>query len=271
MPAALAPDRTAALVHAQLEVPSWAPWLRFGPETLAAQAATHPAGQIVLRDDAGELVAALSANRVEWDGRAESLTSGDAIAGDDATYADTHVAGGNTFVLMSMSVAPRARGARWSARVLDAVDAHARAEGIEHVIGDFRPSGFGRAKRDERELDVAAYCAQTTPAGLPRDPWLRALHRRGMRPLRLDRRAMAVPAHAAELDGWRRTYRPQAWWQVTDPDDVAHLLGWYAPRELDAVDEIWECGETGTWFCDRRAGEAVYLETNLWGELPIGA
>jgi GNAT superfamily N-acetyltransferase len=261
----------ASIVYAELEVPNWAPWLRFGPETLAAQAVTFPAGQIVLRDAAEDVVAALSANRIDWDGRVETLTTWDAVAGEDATYADTYEPDGNTFVLMSMNVAAHARGARWSSRVIDEVLAYAHAEGIEHVISDFRPSGFGAVKRDEHLFDMATYCAQLRADGLPRDPWLRALHRRGMQRLRLDPRAMAVRASADELDGWRRTYRPEQWWQVTATSAIDGLIEWFMPQELDRIDEIWECGETGTWFCDRRSGEAIYLETNVWGEVPLGA
>ena len=118
---------------------------------------------------------------------------------------------------------------------------------------------------------MAAYCAQTRPDGLPRDPWLRALTRRGMQQLRLDPRAMAIEATAAELDGWRASYRPEAWWQVTESAEITALVDWLQPHELDRIDEIWECGETGTWFCDRAAGEAIYLETNVWGEVPFAA
>lgn len=261
----------AATVYAELEAPNWAPWLRFGPETLAAQMATFPAGQIVLHDDAGALVAALSSNRIDWDGDPATLTTWDDVAGADASYADTYVPDGNTFVLMSMNVAAQARGARWSSRVVDEVLTYARDEGIEHVISDFRPSGFGRVKRDDGMFDMARYAVSKRADGLPRDPWLRALTRRGMQQLRLDPRAMAVEATTDELDGWRRTHRPEAWWQVIDPRAIDHLLSWLDPSELDRVDAVWECGETGTWFCDHSAGRALYLETNVWGELPIGA
>ena len=83
--------------------------------------------------------------------------------------------------------------------------------------------------------------------GEPLDPWLRSAYRQGMKPLRIEMRSMVVEVPISTFEEYRETYHPQKWKEVEQGK--------------------WECGETGSWFI--REDHAVYIEPNIWGELPI--
>lgn len=258
-------------LYEQLEKPNWAPWLRFGPEVLARQAEIFPEGQIIIPDEMGEPIVALSANRVQWSGNADHLTSWDRVAGADQTYADTHDPKGNTFVLMSMSANPNYRGRGLSGHVFTSLRGYAEREKLDHIIGDFRPRDFGAYKRETGNFDFNAYCQLQREDGTPHDGWLRTVSRHGTEFLKVDRRAMVVRATATEVAEWQAEYKPEAWWQVEDPEQIDYLMQFHEPlRELEHVDAVLECGETGTWYLDRQNNKAVYIESNLWGEVPTG-
>ncbi|MDQ3158556.1 MAG: hypothetical protein M3P98_00245 [bacterium] len=259
---------TAAVIYERLEEKNWAPWLRFGVKTIAAQQKIFPDGQIVIEDE-GSPVAMLSANRINWDGSADSLTTWDDIAGEDEDYHATYIADGNTFALMSMAIDDDVKGKRLPQQIIDKIIAYSNSEGIEHIIGDFRPSGFGKYKKETRKVDFTEYVDDTREDGLPVDPWLRSVTRNGMQRQRIDREAMVVPATVEEVDQWRQEYNSDDWWQVEDQESIDYLLEWHdVLSKIEQVDEVWECGETGTWYIDRKNGKAVYVESNVWGEIP---
>ncbi len=259
------------LLYDTLERENWAPWLRFDVNQLNQQAHVFPEGQIVL-GEAGEPDIMLAANRVNWDGQRTTLPSWDAIAGTEYTFEDTYQPSGNTFVLMSMSARKEAKGHGLSQRVFDRVRAVANDQGMEHIIGDFRPSGFGAHKAETGDLNFMKYIAATRDDGLPQDPWLRAVKRQGTELLQVDRRAMVISADVAQVEAWAQEHKPEAWQEVTDPEQAAYLLDWHEPlQDLEQVDQILECGETGTWYMDRENGKAVYIESNVWGEVPLEA
>jgi len=272
-------------VHA-LESATWAPWLAYTKDQLARHRQVFGPGQFEVWDDKHNLNGILSTNRINWAGNAGDLPTWDEVAGEAVTYEETYVPDGNTLALMSISVDPATRGKGvYRDLILQAQDL-ARISQIERLVGDFRPSGFGAYKRNTGFFDFEEYCRTTRseaepnylniklPAlkkdDQPQDPWLRAVKRLGMTELAADPRAMVVPASTEELDNYRETYKPEDWWKVTDPEQISYLLGWHQPhQDIESVEEIWECGETGTWYVDRTHGAAVYIESNLWGELPI--
>jgi hypothetical protein len=253
-----------------LEVPGWAPWLRFSPQQLDAQAEVFPAGQILLCDDDSRPIASLSTNRIDWDGQVEHLPTWDDVAGRSRTYRETHDPRGNAMVLMSVSVRPDQRGSRLPQELIDRARAVAVGNGIEHLLSDFRPSGYGRHKARHGGVGFAEYCSLTRPDGLPVDDWLRSLVRIGMEPLRVDRRAMVLETTVRDLRRFRRIYEPGKWYEVREPRRLDALIDEHAPHnELERVETVWECGETGTWYVDISAARALYIESNLWGQLPL--
>ncbi len=257
------------MIYEQLEKPNWAPWLQFGAKTLAKQSEVFPEGQISILDEKGVPRIALSANRIEWDGLTGSLPTWDDIAGESCSYEDTYKKTGNTFALMSMAVRREEKGAGLSNQIIEMVQEYAEREDIQHIIGDFRPSNFADYKRQTGQFNFEDYIALTREDGLPADGWLRTVTRKGMKVLRPDARAMVIMSSLDDLGKFSREYKPEQWWQVKDPAQLSYLLEWHQPLiDIENVDEVWECGETGTWYIDSANGRAVYIESNVWGELP---
>ena len=261
------------VIFRNLEEPNWAPWLRFAPEDLALHRMVFPDGQITRYDELGTPIASLDTNRVNWSGRAADLTTWDDVAGVEEGYVSAYQAEGNTIALLSMSVHPNVKKSGVATSLISEIVERAVAtDGVEHVIGDFRPSGFGDYKRETGDFDFTAYATSTRADGLPVDGWLRSVKRLGGEFLSIDPRAMVIPASLEQVAEFATTYQPEKWWQVTDQTQIAKLIEQHQPTlDIASIDEVWECGETGTWFLDTTHGTAVYIESNVWGELPLKA
>lgn len=257
-----------AQVHELVEVPNWAPWLRFSLDELRTYSAVFPRGQFVDLGGDGRPVGALTTTRMTWRGDPEDLTSWDAVSGHDSGVGEAFDAEGNTLVLLSMSVRPDARGRGPSLGLIEQARQLARREGMDHLIGPFRPNGYGPHKASGATAGFRDWCLTRRPDGHPADPWLRAMDRIGMRPLKIAPRAMVVEEPMAVWEEYRSTYRPEAWFPPTE--DIAVRLRADALLADRPDLEVWECEETGSWFLDREAGTAMYVEANLWGELPLG-
>lgn len=255
-----------SMVHTSLEQPAWVPWLRFSEAEMRSLATTFPEGQIVEVDSDGRPTAALSTVRIAWDGDPARLGSWDEVAGRTSSIAAAHDPTGSTLVLLSVSVRPDRLGEGLASTLVDRARALARDRGLDHVISPFRPSGFGVAKTAGTAISFAEHCSRTRPDGLPVDPWLRVLRRKGMHPLKVAPAAMVVSATVAEVERWRAE-SPDRWRRVDSTVTFADGIG----RPDGERIEIWECGETGTWYLDVGDDRATYIEDNLWGEVPIEA
>lgn len=236
-----------------LEKRLWAPWLAASEDSIHGRMDIFPEGQLCVYDDY-QLHASLSLNRIQWDGDPESLPSWDAVAGDPTTYENTYISDGNTLTMMSMNVNPESQGLRLPARLVDAAKKMAGREGIENIIGSFRPSEYGKATLDAiRRHEVMPlfdnYATATDSEGLPLDAWLRSLSRNGMVPLKVDSDAMIVNISAAEFE----QEVLQADWREVEVD--GHMIIW--------------CGQTG-FFYKEADGSYTYKESNVWGKL-LGA
>lgn len=255
-------------IYAELEAPNWAPWLRFDIDTLTRHQAVFPGGQFVLEGEDDSPIASLSTNRISWDGSPEDLSTWDDVAGADCSYEDTFDPEGNTLVFMSMSVHKDHKGEHLPDRLIQRTRLYAAEQGIERIIGDFRPSGFGQYKKETHDFDFEHYVTATRADGKLKDPWLRAMTYRGWEALKVDPRSMVVEATEDEFEAFRTGHNPDSWWQVQDDATKEQLTAWHQPaQELEQVDEVWECEETGTWYVDRQAQKAVYIESNVWGEV----
>lgn len=251
-----------------LEKPNWAPWLAAGYNSLLGRSQVFPEGQIVLLDQENNPLASISTNRIFWDGNIETLPTWDEVAGEPTTYEHTYQPDGNTIVLMSANVDPNFQGQGFGKVLINSIKQMAgQLSGIDHVIGSFRPTGYGQHKL---ELGIDAlpfdeYCSAVNLAaakeidnqidwepwggyGPPLDPWLRNLARNGMIPLAVDWQAMKIMLNQDEFNYYKSTHNPSGW--------------------LKLPDGTWLCGEVGKFYSQDN-GDYLYQEANLWGQIII--
>jgi hypothetical protein len=238
-------------IYVALEHPNWAPWLEASAATLAGRARVFPHGQLVIKDLAGQYAASLSMNQILWDGQIAHLPSWDAVAGDPTDYSKTHNVMGNALVMMSVNVAPACKGKHMPTNLIAYAKVVANGLGMEHLLGSFRPSGFGQAKKAHgHDLNFGAYCwSKQEGTGKPIDPWLRSLAWNGLELLAVDPAAMTVKVSIGEFEEYKAQYKPDAW--------------------IEVAEGKWECEEVGTWNIDSNNGIAVYVESNVWGKIPL--
>lgn len=244
-------------IYEVLEHPNWAPWLEASEATIAGRAKVFPKGQLALKNH-GELVASLSMNQIDWDGNPDTLPSWDQVAGKDTTdYSETYKPDGNTLVLMSMNVAPDSKGKKLPSKLVEYAKLLAMNSGIKYLLGSFRPSGYGKAKKESGyKLGFWDYCQMKTPGTeKPLDPWLKSLSYSGMHILKEDPHAMAVSVSKSEMSTYMKMYHPELW-------SLRHIA--------QSGMEIWECGEVGYWQVPWDPEKPnTYIESNVWGEIPI--
>lgn len=235
------------VIYEELEHPNWAPWLEAQPESLAGRAKIFPKGQLLLKDNAGNFLASLSMNRIQWNGDKDSLLSWDDVAGNPTTYEKTYVPSGNTLTLMSMNVNPKNTGEGYARILIEKARLLAIELNVDYLIGSYRPNEYGKFKLSnlDKPHNFEHYCVIKRNDGLPIDSWLRNLTRNGMQPLKVDHKAMVVPVSLQEFARYQKEYNPEKWVEISP--------------------NIWECGEVGTWKVDAKNGLAVYKESNLWG------
>lgn len=170
-----------------------------------------------------------------------------------ARYRQRTLAGANAIVLVAMTVDPEYRGRRIPTLLLDDVRRTATRLGLEHVIAPFRPNGYGAYKAERRVAHAPElfeeYCARRDEAGLPSDPWLRVLAHNGVRFIRIEPRSYSVIGSIEAFEAYRRRHHPETW---------------YSPAP-----DVWECGETPTWYVDRCRRIVRSIEPNIWGVLPV--
>jgi len=235
----------AQRIYEDLEVPTWAPWLRATPETLAKRTEVFPEGQIAIWN--GERpIASISLNRFNYDGNVGNLPTRDELAGYPSTYEGTFVPDGNAVAMMSINIHPEFQGKGFTQDIITAVKTLKTTLGIEHVMGPFRPSQFGDYSRDNPDANFTSYVHLKRPDELPVDAWLRTLARNGMRMLRIDDAAMVVPDVSIEqFNQYRYSYNPGKWTEIRS--------------------NVWRCGQTGIWIVGEET--ATYTEGNVWGIL----
>lgn len=255
---------------AALESQCWAPWLRFSESDLAGQARIFPEGQLVVTAADGITpLGMMACNRVEWTGLVDELPTWDGVAGQPPTFENTYDPAGNSVVMMSISIQPSTRGRGIAHELISMIRAVVRRLDVERLIAPCRPSRFGSHRRLTGLTDFATYCELTRDDGWPIDPWLRALTRQGLAAMKIDPRAMVVPASHGDLADYQES-SSLTWATVTDESLVRELITFHGVRgDLAHVDRVLDCGETGWWFLDDTRGEAVYVEANIWGELPL--
>ena len=239
------------LIWYNLERPNWAPWLAASEETIALRGKVFPEGQLVLNTPKGNALAILSLNQINWDGDIHHLPTWDGVAGEPTDYSATYTPNGNTLVLLSMDVSPEFQGYKIPSKLIKGAQDLAQKLGVEHVIGSFRPSGFGAIKKGTGYgIDFETYCMmKRANSEKPIDRWLGSLWHMGMKMLAVDENAMTVSVSNDQFMKYLSEYKPEVW-EFIPPN-------------------IWECGEVGHWVDDKDHGIVTYTESNVWGELPL--
>lgn len=247
----------AELIYKELEEPNWAPWLRASVDTLRARAEVFPQGQIALwdtdtrsgREGRKRPVAVINLQRFNYDDP-EHLLTWDELCGDPPDFRDRFDPQGNAVSMMSINVHKDYQGGNLTTQIVYAVRNMAKANGVAHIMGSFRPSQYGDFAYQNPEVTLEEYAHDRVPwkngGTTRRDQWIGILENKfGMQELRWDEAAMTVTLPREEFEQYKATYKPDKWVQR-------------APG-------IWLCGETGFWV--DRGDQATYIEGNIWGIL----
>ncbi len=258
-------------IYNELEFHNWAPWLRFSPEDFAEHRQVFPDGQITLYDNEDKPIVALETVRINWSGKVEDLTTWDDVAGKHNGFSSIFQPNGNTIALLSMSVRPDVKKTGLASSVIETLIEKFQDSDVDYIIGDFRPSDFGKFKKQSGDLNFTDYINSRREDGQRIDSWLRAVEKTGGKIIKPDPRAMVVEATLDDLAIYYSEHGPEKWRMIDiRSNEAKQLISWHQPEiDLEKVDEIWECEETGSWYLDRDANKAVYIESNVWGQLPF--
>jgi hypothetical protein len=163
--------------------------------------------------------------------------------------------GANAVFLIAITVDPDYRKQNLPRYLIDAATQAARRLGCDYVAAPFRPTAYGAYKAERRlahsDQLFIEYCQRTNAEGLPLDPWLRAVVRLGARLLKPVPRSLVIKGPLAKFERLRSSFR---------------AADWYSPAT-----DVWECGETCTWYVDRARRLASSVEPNLWGVVDLRA
>ena len=182
--------------------------------------------------------------------RAGMLRAFDAVT---TPFRNRKLSGANCIVLIGMTVDPAYQSMKLPSLLFSTVKEAARRLRMKYVVGPFRPNAYGqyKAERHAAHSNVLfeKYCAGRNEDGLPRDPWMRTVFRQGAEFVRIEPRSFRVARSIARFEEFRARFKPESWYSPT-PD-------------------VWECGETPTWYVDRCKGEVVSVEPNIWGVIQV--
>jgi GNAT superfamily N-acetyltransferase len=191
--------------------------------------------QLVLLDEAGEIVAANNSAPLAWDGTDAGLPVGwddqllRSVAGHDARVP------WDALGALQVTVRADRQGSGYSGVMVNAMRANAAARGYRAVIACVRPTDKARYPL----IPIEVYARWTRPDGLPFDPWIRLHVRLGGRVAHASPASMRIEGSVAE---WRE------WTGLDFPGSGDYLPeGAAAPVSVD-VD----------------ADRGVYLDPNVW-------
>src|SRR5438477_9605614 len=166
-----------------------------------------PEFQFVLYDDeADRALAEGHTIPCRWDGTAEGLPRGIDGLLEDA-FALREAAGDpNTLSALAIEIAPGARGGGLSAKMIEAMAAIARTQGLRDLIAPLRPTWKERYPL----IPIERYAGWTRADGLPFDPWIRAHVRLGAEILRPEPESLRIVGTVAEWEAWTELPLPES-------------------------------------------------------------
>ncbi|MFM0515356.1 hypothetical protein [Paraburkholderia sp. RL17-373-BIF-A] len=227
--------------------------MRATVKVLARRAEVFPEGQLVVHEEFRGLrkpIASLSLQRFNYDGDPSDLPTWQALSGTDGTFADTYCPDGNALAMMSIGILPELHKQGLANRLIDAALVLACELDVEHLMGSYRPSQLGAYMVENVDGSPEFYIQARRADGLPLDPWLRALTRKGMELIRYDAEAMKIEVPLRQFNEYRLTPGMRS--------RVRHLA-------TSDAGEIWLCGATGHFEINDRS--VVYREANVWGKI----
>ena len=191
--------------------------------------------QLALLDDSGEIVGGANSAPLPWDGTDDDLPEGwdDQFLRSVAALQTGEPAG--ALGALQITVRADAQGRGISGLMLAAMRANARAHGLPALIACVRPNHKERYPL----IPIERYATWTRDDGLPFDPWIRVHVRAGGRIVRASPRSMTLRAPLADWAEWTGLSFPES--------------GQYLPT-----------GAAAPVNADVDAGEAVYLDPNVW-------
>lgn len=233
-------------IYNELEKPNRAPRLASNIETMQKRSTVFPEGHIVGKIWE-ELIASLSTNRIDRDGKIWSLWSWDDVAGDPSDYSQTYKLSWNTLVMMSMNVSKNHIW-KWVAKqMIDSIKEIWSILEVENIIWSFRPNEFWKHKLISPTLTFEEYIHLKRKDWRPVDKWLRSLQKNWMKYLKIDNTAMQIEVSQGQLSEYQKKYNPKLWLKHWDHE----LL----------------CGET--WSRNTLSEQPMYTESNLRWHLPF--
>jgi GNAT superfamily N-acetyltransferase len=191
--------------------------------------------QLVLLDEAGDVVGGANSAPLPWDGTDDGLPAGwdDQFLRSVRALASHEPAG--ALGALQITVRPDAQGRGISGLMLAAMRANARAHGLPALIACVRPNHKERYPL----TPIERYATWTREDGLPFDPWIRVHVRAGGRIVRPSPASMTLRAPIADWAAWTGLSFPES--------------GQYLPKGAAAPVEV-----------DVEAGGGVYLDPNVW-------
>lgn len=157
----------------------------------------------------------------------------------------------NTIVLTVMLISGDHRGQRLPSRLIASAKEQVKSLNFDYLISPFRPSEYGKHKVENNIKHSSEafkeYCYETNDEGFPKDAWLRALTKNGMKILRPEVRSFCVSKPISCFEKFKKLHKPDEWYE--------------------SGKDIWECGETQTWYVDRNRNRAYSIEPNVWGQI----
>ena len=197
--------------------------------------------QLVLLDEGGAVVGGANSAPLPWDGTDDGLPEGwdDQFLRAIAALETREPAG--ALGALQIAVRPDAQGRGVSGLMLAAMRANARAHGLPAVIACVRPNHKERYPL----IPIERYATWTRDDGLPFDPWIRVHVRAGGRIVRASPASMTLRAPLADWAEWTGLSFPES--------------GQYLPA-----------GAAAPVTADVDAGEAVYLDPNVWVVHQVG-
>jgi len=199
-----------------------------------------PAFQILLLDDAEQVLGYGQSIPFIWDGTLEGLPTGwDAVLEQgmqdfDQGHAPT------TLSALSITLAQGQLGKGLSNLLIRGMKAVAARHGLDAVLAPVRPSLKSRYPLTPFER----YMAWTQADGSPFDPWVRTHWRLGATILRVAPESMVIPGTVAQWESWAGMRFPESGQYVV-------------PGALELVS------------IDREQDLGCYIEPNVWMRHPV--
>lgn len=190
----------------------------------------------VTSSQSGEVVAAVNAAPISWDGPITSLPdNGWDWALENAILGAQTNTVANCLCGLSVSIEPQYRGKGLSGFLTDLMREKANEYSFRHLVVPVRPSLKSRYPLTEMDH----YVRWLNRDGLPFDPWLRVHIRHGAERLNVCTQSMEIGGSISDWEGWT---------QMTIPESGAYIIpDALVPLRVDYDND-----------------RAVYVEPNVW-------